>query len=179
MSLQPEPPKAAPALPDGAAPAVLIHRLSDCPAALDPVVRWIDEEWGAFSGRSREQSRARLAEERPDRLPRSFVAIEGGRPVGVASLRTRDSTDWDAAAGPWLCNVYVLRQARGRGIAGALCRHVESHAAALGFAALFLASIEGENSLYYRLGYRTYRTVRHDDEIFHLMRRALPAPGHG
>src|SRR3546814_10741413 len=84
---------------------------------------------------------------------------------------------WDAGAGgPWVCNVYVPPHARGQGIAGLLCRHLERHAAGLGFAALHLASTAGDGSLYYRLGYRTYRTVRHGEETFHLMKQALPTP---
>src|SRR3546814_2180804 len=118
-------------------PTIRIHRLIDHPPATEGVAGWIDAEWGALSGRSRDETRARFTEDRAGPLPCSFVALEDGDPVGVASLRARDSVDWDAGAGgPWVCNVYVPPHARGQGIAGLLCRHLERHAAGLGFAAL-------------------------------------------
>src|SRR3546814_13761427 len=67
-------------------------------SATEVVAGWIDAEWGAFSGRSRDETRARFTEDRAGPLPCSFVALEDGDPVGVASLRARDSVDWDAGA---------------------------------------------------------------------------------
>lgn len=147
--------------------------LFDHPAAIDAVVRWIDAEWGAFSGRTLADTRARFTEDEAALLPRSYVALDGAIPLGVASLRARDSVDWDSSVGPWLCNVYVPLEARGAGIAARLCDHVAKQAAALDFPALFLASTAGDDSLYYRLGYRTYRIVDHDGERLHLMKLAL------
>src|SRR3546814_12410333 len=83
------------------------------------------------------------------------------------------------AGGPWVCNVYVPPHARGQGIAGLLCRHLERHAAGLGFAALYLASTAGDGSLYYRLGYRNYRTVQPGDETFHRMQQAFDRTSDG
>lgn len=155
---------------------IAIRRLADYPAALEPVVGWIDEEWGLFSGRSRGETRARFTEDpAASALPLTLVALDGPEPLGVASLRVRDSVDWDPAHGPWVCNVYVPPSARGRGIAEALCRGLEGEALDLGFAALFLASARGEGSLYERIGYRIYMVVEHDGESLHLMKRELRA----
>lgn len=153
--------------------ALRILPLRDHPVAIDTVARWIDAEWGAFSGRTLAETQARFTEGEAALLPRSYVALDGEAPVGVASLRVRDSVDWDPGRGPWLCNVYVPAEARGAGIAARLCGHIAGQAAVLGFPALFLASTAGDDSLYYRLGYRTYRVVDHDGERLHLMKRAL------
>jgi GNAT superfamily N-acetyltransferase len=153
-----------------------IRRLTDHPAALEPVVGWIDKEWGLFSGRSRDETRARFMEDHAaSALPLTLVALDGTEAIGVASLRVRDSIDWDPTHGPWVCNVYVPPSARGRGIAEALCRGLEREALDLDFAALFLASARGEGSLYQRIGYRVYRVVEHDGERLHLMKRDLRA----
>ena len=152
---------------------IRIHRLVDHPTAIETVAGWIDAEWGAFSGRSLDETRARFTEDANTILPRSYVALDGVLPQGVASLRVRDSVDWDPHSAPWLCNVYVPPEARGAGIAARLCRHVATEAAALDFPALFLASTAGDDSLYYRLGYRTYATVLHDEETLHLMKLDL------
>src|SRR3546814_20968415 len=116
-------------------PTIRIHRLIDHPPATEVVAGWIDAEWGAFSGRSRDETRARFTEDRAGPLPCRFVALEDGDPVGVARLRARDRVDWDAGAGgPWGCTVSVPPHARGQGIAGQLRPHPARHAAALGLA---------------------------------------------
>jgi GNAT superfamily N-acetyltransferase len=156
--------------------AIAIRRLADHPAALEPVVDWIDDEWGVFSGRSREETRMRFTENpTASALPLTLVALDGAEPLGVASLRVRDSIDWDAAHRPWVCNVYVPPSARRRGIAEALCRGLEREALDLGFAALFLASARGKGSLYERIGYHIYAVVEHGGERLHLMKRTLRA----
>lgn len=155
---------------------IAIDRLADHPRALEPVVGWIDGEWGLFSGRTRRETRVRFAEEpTASPLPLTLVALNGLEPVGVASLRVRDSVDWDPANGPWVCNVYVPPPARRLGVAEALCRGLEREAYCLGFPALFLASVRGAGSLYRRIGYRIYKEVEHDGERLHLMKRELQA----
>src|SRR3546814_12699697 len=115
-----------------------IHRLLDHPGMIDTVAGWIDAEWGAFSGRTLDRTRTRFTEDAAAALPRSYVALDGAVPLGVASLRARDSVDWDPGAAPWLCTVYVPPEARGAGIAARLCRHVAAQAATLDFPALLL-----------------------------------------
>lgn len=152
---------------------IRIHRLVDHPAAVPTIAAWIDAEWGAFSGRTPAQTLARFSEDAAPRLPRSYVALDGAMPQGVASLRASDSVDWDPGVTPWLCNVYVPPEARGAGIAARLCRHVAAEAAALGFGTLSLASTAGDDSLYYRLGYRSYARLSHGGDVMHLMRLDL------
>lgn len=151
-----------------------IDRLSAHPDALDSVARWIDAQWGAFSGRTLAQTRARFADEPAgNTLPTSFVALDGSVPLGVASLRARDSVDWDPANMPWICNVYVDPAARGRGIAALLCRRLEEEARMLGYSRLFLASLVAGGSVYERIGYEVYGTVPLDGAAMALMKRGL------
>src|SRR3546814_8398656 len=70
-----------------------IHRLLDHPGMIDTVAGWIDAEWGAFSGRTLDRTRTRFTEDAAAALPRSYVALDGAVPLGVASLRARDSVD--------------------------------------------------------------------------------------
>lgn len=160
---------------------ISFDRLAHHPDALDAVADWIHEEWGDFSGRSLEQTRARFANEgSSERLPLSVVALDSGAPLGVASLRERDSVDWDPGMTPWICNVYVSRQARGRGIAAELCRQLEQAALDMDFSALFLASKVAEDSVYEHLGYKVYGSVHLDGAHLYLMKLDLQrAPGTG
>lgn len=151
-----------------------IKMLRDHPDALEAVAGWIDQEWGSFSGRTLQQTRERFAQElsRPA-LPNSCVALEGGRPLGVATLRERDSVDWDPAVTPWICNVYVTEAARGKAVAAGLCRALEEIARGLGYRYIHLATVMAEGSLYHRLGYVRYRTYDALEHPMYLMRRSL------
>lgn len=85
-------------------------------------------------------------------LPIAWVAHEGGRALGTAALRGSDLPGREDLT-PWLGGVYVARQFRGRGVASALCRTVESRAAELGFRQLYLFTLD-QQRLYEHLGWR-------------------------
>jgi L-amino acid N-acyltransferase YncA len=141
---------------------VEIKDLLDAREAVPCVVAWIDSEWASLSGRSRKETHDRFAVniERA-RLPITLVAVAKDTGcVGVASLRERDSIDWLPGASPWICNVYVSKNARGFGIAGQLCRALEREARRLGFKSVFLATSISD-SLYHRLGYEEVGRVEH------------------
>ena len=85
---------------------------------------------------------------------RAWVAHEGGQALGTAALRATDLPGREDLT-PWLGGVYVARQFRGRGVAAALCRTVESRAAALGFQKLYLFTLD-QQRLYEHLGWRAF-----------------------
>lgn len=156
-----------------------IVKLKDHPRALDAVSAWIDREWGAFSGRTPAQTRERFEQElrhspSPNaQLPISCVALVGERAVGVATLRDRDSVDWDPSVKPWICNVFVAEEARGKEVGARLCRSLESVASELEYRHIYLATVMAQDSLYHRLGYECYRTCQTSDHPMYLMRRAI------
>lgn len=151
-----------------------IVKLRDHRDALEPVARWIDQEWGKFSGRSLRDTRARFSQEFTcEGLPTSCVALDGGVAVGVATLRESDSVNWDAQATPWICNVYVCDEARGKAVGRKLCLALESVAKQLGYSEVYLATVMAADSLYHRLGYVRYRTYDALEFPMHLMRRRL------
>ena len=148
--------------------------LHELPSAVDVVAAWVDREWGRFSGRTLDETRARFANEPASPgLPASLVAITSGVPVGLATLRVRDSVDWDPGATPWVCNVVVSEAARGNGVAGRLCRGLEVLARERGYSRLHLATLHPGPSLYDRLGYERYKVVESKGDPFFLMRRDL------
>lgn len=165
----------------GALPAT-IGTLRAAPEALDVVAGWIQDEWGLFSGRTLAQTRERFAVELAagrdgTGLPCTLLAQVGDNVAGVLTLRSHDSTDFDPAARPWICNVYVPESWRGLGIARSLCLHAEEVALELGFTCLYLASALGEHSLYGALGYRVYRRYTDRRGTQCLMYKNLPATG--
>lgn len=154
--------------------SVVMRDLLDYPAALDTVVEWIDAQWSAFSGRTPLQTRERYSQGiLPGRLPITQVALVDGTLAGVASLRARDSYDFLPGATPWICNVYVGTEHRGRGVAGALCGALELTARTMGYAELFLATHLSENSLYHRIGFGQVREVPVHGELMYVLRKVL------
>src|SRR3546814_17870416 len=75
-------------------PTIRIHRLIDHPPATEVVAGWIDSEWGAFSGRSRDETRARFTEDRACPLPCSCVAPDSGHPRAAVSHRAGATVGW-------------------------------------------------------------------------------------
>jgi GNAT superfamily N-acetyltransferase len=153
---------------------VEIKNLVDTPEAVPCVVAWIDSEWASLSGRSRLETHDRFTVniERA-RLPITLVAVAKDTAcVGVASLRERDSIDWLPGVSPWICNVYVSKDARGYGIAGQLCRALEQEAMRLGYENVFLATSRSD-SLYHRLGYKEVSRVEHGGQEQLLLARRV------
>ena len=64
-------------------------------------------------------------------MPRTFVLLMEGEPVGTASLVAHDLEERPDLT-PWLAGVFVVPHARGRGYAARLVAAVEQAAAAAG-----------------------------------------------
>ena len=115
---------------------------------------WIMDEWPHFlaPGATLEALAARLAERtKPHAIPETFVALEGTRPIGMASLVKYDmETRRDLS--PWLAGVYVLPQFRNRRIGSRLVQAVMQDARALSIGQLYLFTPD-KMSFYERLGW--------------------------
>lgn len=149
-----------------------ITELKNRPSAIPVIAGWIQDEWGAFSGRTPTQTLERFRVEvgiETGTLPLTLAAFIDGEPVGCASLRDKDSVDWDPSTTPWICNVYVSEAARGRGVAKHLCNALAREAAHMGFSNLYLAASDKKAGLYQKLGYEIYKTVPHPHDDQNLM----------
>ncbi len=85
-------------------------------------------------------------------LPTTFVAVDGDRLLGTASLVAAGPSDLPHY-GPWLASLYVHPAARRRGVAAALLRRVELEARILGFSRLYFQAT-GAVEPYRALGWR-------------------------
>lgn len=103
--------------------------------------------------------------------PQCFVLLEGGAPVGTASLAAAD-LDRRPDLTPWLAGVYVEPAARGRGCATALVEAVEAAARRASVPTLWLYTGTAER-LYARAGWRTVEGFDHHGRPNVLMRRDL------
>ena len=84
-------------------------------------------------------------------IPRTFILLAGGEPVGTASLVAHDLDDRPGLT-PWLAGVFVSPYARGQGYAARLVAAVENTAAAASIPTLWLYTDSAEH-IYACLGW--------------------------
>ena len=105
------------------------------------------------------------------RMPRTFVVLLDGAPVGTASLAERD-LDERPDLTPWLAGVFVEPAARGQGLATRLIGAVEDECRKTFIETLWLYTRTAER-IYARAGWRTVETIAHNGKSYALMRRDL------
>ena len=101
----------------------------------------------------------------------AWLAVDGGRLLGSAALKRHD-----IAALPqyeyWLGDVFVLPEARGRGVGRHLMEHALIEAQRLGLPELYLYTPDVQ-AVYAKYGWREIDTRPHNGETVSVMRLAL------
>jgi GNAT superfamily N-acetyltransferase len=140
-----------------------IESAADHPGLVPIVGRWHWEHggWRDPGGSLESWIEGLRARTNPDRIPATFLAFEGGNLVGSATLVEHDIPDRVDLKHlrPWLAGVYVIPEARGRGVGSAVVLHAESRALFFGVKRLYLYT-RGAADFYLRLG---WRVLAHDD----------------
>jgi len=108
---------------------------------LDAVHRFLSEESYWATGRSRE-----IVERSIEHSPLVVGAYRDGRQIGFARMVT------DLATFAWLCDVFVLDEARGSGVGIAVVRTIVEHPAVAGIKRQMLATADA-HGLYACFGY--------------------------
>jgi GNAT superfamily N-acetyltransferase len=120
---------------------IAFSSLADCPENKDLVARWLWDKWGAPGnfGFYRSMTEHCLK----DDFPFIYVAFMDGLPVGTVSLLRSDLfTRQDLY--PWMADLYVPPEHRGKGIGLALQDFVLEEARKQGFSQVFLeTSLKG------------------------------------
>lgn len=140
---------------------------------LAPVVAaWLWESFARARGRSFEETlEAVQASVMASSMPRTFVLLVDDRPVGTASLAEQDLEERPDLT-PWLADVFVEPESRGRGLAADLIAAVENECRKMAIPTLWLYTRTAEN-VYARAGWRTVAAVAHNAKSYALMRRDL------
>jgi GNAT superfamily N-acetyltransferase len=71
-----------------------------------------------------------------------FVAEEDGKVIGIAHAMLRQST-WEAVGEMYLEDLYIVPDARGKGVGRALINHVKEHAISVGAGCMYWQTKEG------------------------------------
>ncbi len=127
---------------------------------------WIQEEWEhSFLEATFEELVSELERRTTRRrIPETFVALEGDRLVGTASIVKHDmSTCLELS--PWLSAVYVAPEYRNRGIGSKLVRKAMQEAHILGVKRLYLFTPD-RMRFYTRLGWNILeQTTYHKEDV--------------
>ena len=102
----------------------------------------------------------------------TFVALEGSRLLGTACLDSEDLPQ-RPELGPWLASVYVMPEARSRGLGSQLVRAVEHEAWNQGVSRLHLHTTDRE-SFYAGHGWKTLEHLQAWNKNVALMCKEMP-----
>ena len=108
-------------------------------------------------------------------LPIVLVAFDSWDLLGTIALRPWFGEEPMEEA-PWVRQLYVLPQHRGRGIDRALGAAIESSARGLGYPYLYAGTNRIE-ALLCRRGWKVYRRVVHGGQPMAWLRKSLQGPG--
>jgi GNAT superfamily N-acetyltransferase len=116
---------------------------------------WHHAEWGhLYDEWTLDVARSELAEHASHRsLPTTLVLIDQDKPLGSVSLVLEDAPELCDQGSPWLASLYVVPEARGRGLGAQLVNAAVALAAQEKIEHLFLFTPE-HASFYQRLGWR-------------------------
>jgi predicted N-acetyltransferase YhbS len=148
-----------------------IEYLADHPAYVPTVAAWQQAEFGyltpALTLDDRTERLRRSLQK--DALPMAFIALSNsGTILGSAGILTATITHQHLT--PWLSSVYVPIEHRGEGIGSILSLRALAEAGRLGFERLYLFTPHNE-TLYARMGWRTFEQIDHNGVALTLMER--------
>lgn len=125
----------------------------------DKVVEWNYNWWGKKAGKNEEEIRYLFEHSIcQNRLPQTFVALIDGRAVGMYQLSMTDDLFGRPDIYPWLINVYVDEEFRGRQICRGLMQTVPKNVKNAGIEELYLYT--SHIGLYEKFGWELVEMVR-------------------
>ena len=138
---------------------VTIEHLAEHTDAIPLLATWLLAEWGHLPPPRTHAGEVATFTERAhrDRVPQTFVAMDGSRPVGMASIEAHDMSTRPELT-PWLSAVYVLPAYRRHGVGSALVEAVVDAAARLNLDTLYLFTPD-QMPFYRHMGWRGMEQV--------------------
>ena len=142
-----------------------IKYLADSKEYIQTVINWLYDQWGHNYEYGKEVWTKRINNRlRKQEIPTTFIAIENDKAIGTASLIEYDM-DTRKDLTPWLADVYVKKEHRGKKVASKLVKRVIKEAEKIGIPKLYLYTREAEG-LYKKLGWEVIeRTDYYGDKV--------------
>ena len=147
---------------------------ADRPDVVAPVANWLWRESWQRLGYTLAETEAELATHRAVLgPPQTFVLLVDHQPVGTASLTVRDLEERPDLT-PWLADVFVIPEARGRGYVRDLLLTFDKACVASGIATAWLYTNTAER-IYAKAGWQPVETIDRAGKMpVALMRRDYP-----
>ncbi|MBY6187350.1 GNAT family N-acetyltransferase [Marinobacter hydrocarbonoclasticus] len=140
--------------------------LSAYPDVLSTIARWHFDEWGRlYPGETlADFERGLEASMESGAVPGTWLLMDGEEVVATASLLHTDMSS-NPDFSPWLANVYVRPDQRGKGLGARVVTEVMHLAHRFGLEALYLFT-EDQQAFYQRLGWAVHhREHYHGAEV--------------
>jgi GNAT superfamily N-acetyltransferase len=153
---------------------VNIASIADHLHLVPTIAKWHWDEWGHHdpTGSLRAWTDGLATRTNRDRIPTTYLALEGAEPIASTTLVEHDmSTHRDLT--PWLAGVYVKPEYRGRGIGDALVTHTMHKAAEMGVKRLYLYT-NSARDFYLKLGWVDLATDLYEGRTVTIMAADLP-----
>lgn len=129
---------------------------------LSTVCDWMHAWWGVPGGYTKEEICAYLSRMVcPNRIPQTYAAYVGGEIAGTYNLSMEDLFVRPDLY-PWLCNLYVAPQYRGKGVGRALIESIPRAMADIGLKELYLYT--AHEGLYEKFGWEYVGPIRTFDK---------------
>lgn len=159
--------------------------LRSAPERLNDVIDQNYRQWGPFTGLDRSSMESLFTSDinaPRDQLPFTLIAIVNQKYSGVVSLRTismgalTHPEEYLPNVGPWLSNMWVAEDCRGRGLATRLAVRLETNALARGISRIYSSTLVAD-SLYHKLGFTNICTRIHGPQELHIICKDLVPAG--
>ncbi|WP_089933393.1 GNAT family N-acetyltransferase [Candidatus Entotheonella palauensis] len=152
--------------------------LADYPHFVEPLARYHIDEWSRLLPWWHYDDALAELEDHASRksIPTTLLALDNDRLLGSASLVEEDLPKAElpavASLSPWLASVFVVPEARGRGIGRALVERAVMQAAVLGIETLYLFTA-GQETFYRQLRWSVWEQVLYHEREGTIMYRQL------
>ena len=139
---------------------ITIERLEKAEGeAFEKICLWCHEWWGVRDGLTLEQVRYNMKHSlgTGKQLPQTFIARINGKTAGMYQLSMSDDLQSRPDLYPWLINVYVEEDERGKGVCREMMKTVAENAKGAGLEHLYLYT--KHTGLYEKFGWEFIETA--------------------
>ena len=134
---------------------------------------WLISEWGHFDTSVTVDDKVLelSSVDGPSELPLNFIGAVGSDVMGMGRILKTD-LDCMKSLSPWLGDLYVRPDLRGRGVGSQLVKHAERLARELGYTKLYLF-VSNQQNFYYGLGWRLHSEVDEKGSLVKVLEKSL------
>ncbi|MFW6008368.1 MAG: GNAT family N-acetyltransferase [archaeon] len=139
---------------------MVIKYLADRKENIEEIIDWLYKQWGDNYEYGKEVWEKRIYNRLVKKtIPTTFIALENDEAIGTASIIEHDM-DIKKELTPWLADVYVKEENRGKRVATKLIKRVIKEARDINVKKLYLYTREAEG-LYKKLGWEVIERVNY------------------